>query len=60
MEKFNIEPLIEQHEKFKLKFEDLTVKDLFEWVRLKEAMLDMVTEMTSVLAENKLLLDNEK
>ena len=60
MEKFNIQPLIEQHEKFKLKFEDLTVKDLFEWVRLKEAMLDMVTEMTSVLAESKLLLDNEK
>lgn len=60
MTKYNIQPLIDQHEKFKLKFEDLTIKDLFEWVRLKEAMLDMVTEMTSELAENKLLLDNEK
>lgn len=60
MGKYNIQPLIEQHEKFKLKFEDLTIKDLFEWVKLKEAMLDMVTEMTSELAETKLWLDNEK
>lgn len=58
--KYEIQPLIDQHEKYILKFEDLTIKDLFEWVRLKEAMLDMVTEMTAELSEFKLLLDNEK
>lgn len=45
--------LIEQHEKFKVKWLDLTISDLFDWIALKEQMQNMITEGKSMFLENK-------
>lgn len=55
-----IENLIKRHEEFKSKFQDLTPLDLFEWLRLKEEMLDLFVEWSSLYSEEKIDLDNKK
>ena len=58
---FNIQNLLDTHEKFKLKWlQDLTIEDLFEWVKLKEDMVTRLTEMSSYYMETKLELDKKK
>lgn len=58
---FNIQNLLDNHEKFKLKWlQDLTIEDLFEWVKLKEDMVTKLTEMSSYYMETKLELDKKK
>lgn len=58
---FNIQNLLDTHEKFKLKWlQDLTIEDLFEWVKLKEDMVTKLTEMSSYYMETKLELDKKK
>ena len=58
---FNIQNLLDNHEKFKLKWlQDLTIEDLFEWVKLKEDMVTRLTEMSSYYMETKLELDKKK
>ena len=58
---FNIDNLLDNHEKFKLKWlQDLTIEDLFEWVKLKEDMVTKLTEMSSYYMETKLELDKKK
>lgn len=58
---FNIQNLLDNHEKFKLKWlEDLELEDLFEWVKLKEDMITKLTEMSSYYMETKLELDKKK
>lgn len=58
---FDIDNLLDTHEKFKLKWlQDLTIEDLFEWVKLKEDMVTKLTEMSSYYMETKLELDKKK
>lgn len=58
---FNVQNLLDIHEKFKLKWlQDLNLEDLFEWVKLKEDMTTQLTEMSSYYMENKLELDKKK
>jgi hypothetical protein len=58
---FNVQTLLDKHEVFKLKWlQDLTLEDLFEWVKLKEDMTAQLTEMSSYYMENKLELDKKK
>lgn len=58
---FNIQNLLDTHEKFKIKWlQDLTIEDLFEWVKLKEDMITKLTEMSSYYMETKLELDKKK
>lgn len=57
---YDFTKLIDKHESFKLKFGDLKIEDLFEWVKLKEEMTVMAINMDSELSESKLLLNNEK
>lgn len=58
---FKIDNLLDTHEKFKLKWlQDLTIEDLFEWVKLKEDMVTKLTEMSSYYMETKLELDKKK
>lgn len=58
---FKIDNLLDNHEKFKLKWlQDLTIEDLFEWVKLKEDMVTKLTEMSSYYMETKLELDKKK
>lgn len=58
---FNVQTLLDKHEVFKLKWlQDLTLEDLFEWVKLKEDMTTQLTEMSSYYMENKLELDKKK
>ena len=58
---FNVQTLLDKHEVFKLKWlQDLSLEDLFEWVKLKEDMTTQLTEMSSYYMENKLDLDKKK
>lgn len=58
---FNVQNLLDKHEVFKLKWlQDLSLEDLFEWVKLKEDMTTQLTEMSSYYMENKLDLDKKK
>lgn len=57
---YDFTKLIDKHESFKLKFGDLKIEDLFEWVKLKEEMVVMAINMDSELSEKKITLNNEK
>ena len=55
---YDFTKLIDKHESFKLKFGDLKIEDLFEWVKLKEEMVVMAINMDSELSEKELKLIN--
>jgi len=57
---YNFAPLVEQHEKYKLKFQDLTIEDCFNWISLKEQISIMAINMDSEIKETKIDLNNEK
>ena len=57
---FNIQELFDRHEKFKLKWLQLTDEDLFDWIRLQDDMITMVWDMKSKYLENKLKIEKDK
>jgi len=57
---FNIQELFDRHEKFKLKWLQLTDEDLFDWIRLQDDMITMVWDMKSKYLENKLRIEKDK
>lgn len=59
MEK-EIQQLIDQHEAFKLKWDELKVPDLEKWLELKESMKFRAIELKSQLLEMKQQLDKDK
>lgn len=59
MEKI-IQDLIDEHEKYKLKWVELTVPDMFNWIELKEKMKIQVIELRSQILETKAWLEKDK
>lgn len=59
MEKI-IQDLIDEHEKYKLKWVELTVPDMFNWIELKEKMKIQVIELRSEILETKAWLEKDK
>jgi len=57
---FKIQELFDKHEKFKLKWLQLTDEDLFDWIRLQDDMITMVWDMKSKYLENKLRIEKDK
>lgn len=56
----DVQKLIDQHEKFKLKGLDLSVTDMFSWVELKEKMKFKAIELKSQAVETKAQLEKDK
>ena len=56
----DVQKLIDQHEKFKLKGLDLSVADMFSWVELKEKMKFKAIELKSQAVETKAQLEKDK
>lgn len=56
----NIQKLIDQHEAFKLKWEDLKVADLEKWLELKETMRVKAINLKSQVIETKAKLEKDK
>ena len=55
-----VQLLIDEHEKYKLKWVELTVPDMFNWIELKEKMKIKVIELRSEILETKAWLEKDK
>ena len=55
-----IQTLIDEHEKYKAKWIELTVSDMFNWIELKEKMKIQVIELRSQIMETKAWLEKDK
>lgn len=56
----SVQLLIDEHEKYKLKWVELTVPDMFNWIELKEKMKIKVIELRSEILETKAWLEKDK
>lgn len=60
LEDYKYQELIDKHEQYKAKFNDLTIEDCFNWTNLKEQMIDMAITMDSEISKYKIDLENRK
>lgn len=56
----DVQKLIDQHEAFKKKWLDLSVADMFSWIKLKETMKVRAIELKSQYVESKAQLEKDK
>lgn len=56
----SIQKLIDQHEAFKLKWDELKVSDLEKWLELKETMKVRAINLKSEVIETKAKLEKDK